>query len=214
MLVAYLLINKLVKKYECKQNSIEKALLRGTLKGHKNPEGLWLIDEKDYLEYRYGPDLHEWVRLKEFALWFNIPQNIAYNLRDTCDFEWKKFKGEIFVKIKQMYDVFEKEGLLKHADIYSNPCVYHTKVWNKKGIHVTPSTLICETVEPYFPETRLSLVSQKGTWHYCPINGIADLLELKCEHQERIEIHTCGFFKSDLAKTVFDMFEDKFGLEN
>ncbi len=101
-------INDISELYGVKVNSVQKALQRKVLKGHKNDFGEWLVKEKDAEEYYTPPAIPEWIKMSDAAILFSIT---PMNLRNAIDEGMKsmKYKGEWYLLSKDFHKFLRKQ---------------------------------------------------------------------------------------------------------
>lgn len=213
--MAYFSITELSNRLTIPRKTIETAIHRNKLKGHKSPEGSWLIEERDALEYFNTSLSPEWISFQNVASFFHIPIEKLFYLRDESDIETKKFKGEIHVRVNEIYPTLIAVGLTKDykRDIhYRNTLCFKTsfKLQNSKGLHLRPSVSICNLAKSHYPETRIELTYNNISWEFHPSGTVCDLLALKIPCGGNIILKTWGTEKKGLAKEVIDLAQKTF----
>jgi phosphotransferase system HPr-like phosphotransfer protein len=217
LILAYLSARELADKTNTPINTIRSALKRGCLKGIKTSDGTWLIDEKDADEYFKAPTSPEWISFQNLSVFFCIPIDKLFHLRDQCDFETKNFKGEIFVRTNEIYPNLVATGFIRQyeGDIYYRKTACFSgsfKVQNKKGIHLRPAVYICSIAKTYYPQTRLELVYDKTAWNFQPTGILNDLILLRVPNCGTVKINTWGILKESLTKDLILASKNRFYL--
>jgi len=155
---------KLAEHLEMKLNTIQKLIRKNKIRAHKNPQGILMIPEEEFLRLKKEKEKFDKGKYltADCLEKKDLPRNILFDgsvetetlLFQTCA-SWEEVKGWMKRNPSNCILRFERHGKT-------------LQVLNKKGIHCEPSTIICAICKKYYDNshTQCEIFFDTYFWHY------------------------------------------------
>jgi len=140
-------IKVIAQKHKENSKSIQKALERGTLKGKKDKNGLWLVKKEDAEEYYKKPPSNDWLSVGYCVFHYGLSRKTILEQIDCGNLIGRKFSRTMYVHyLRLKNNIVELQCIDKFSKIREGLKI---KVINKGGIHMRPIAVIGGIIMKY-----------------------------------------------------------------
>lgn len=168
----WLSIKDIAELYSVNSKSTQKALERGHLKGKKDINGCWRIEEEDVKNYYEEPSFPDWLPIKLCIFQYGLSKQKIIEAVEEGGLNGRHYRCGWYIHYFKL-----KENVLKmrSEETFSKIKEQVTiTVLNKEGIHIRPASCIGRIVMDH-PSAHIYMGFQ-GTCHSLSIPACSQVL--------------------------------------
>lgn len=194
-----------------KQDTIQKLIRKKKILAEKSDSGIFLIPESEFTRLKKEKekiDSGKYVCAKDLDK-MGLPRHILFDGSVETEILLHQ-PYALWDEVKSWMDTTSPKGSLASDERHGKT----VQVFNKKGIHCAPATIIYGICKRHYDRshTQCEICFDGILWHY-PVDNSHDLYKLEVYYLKRVRLIGIGPTSKTLLKELAQAFKNRFGLE-